>query len=205
MTNLYRHRKAVLRFRLWSVGEGVCRDLSAKRAATLTLALLMSALMLSGCNTNAIYGDDLYNPPVYWGSHVVKPGKPFMALPGVMAATIANSAMPTVWRHPGQSGPVRYSGWTRKAAFAKPPRRHHRRHARLPLQVNRRPAPSRLPEQHLHHPPGRQRPRPRERPAARLLATSAGNGRTLALLLQTFQSQEKSIKVLILPGNPGML
>lgn len=75
MTNLYRHRKAVLRFRLWSVGEGVCRDLSAKRAATLTLALLMSALMLSGCNTNAIYGDDLYNPPVYWGSHVVKPGE----------------------------------------------------------------------------------------------------------------------------------
>ncbi|WP_291828856.1 peptidoglycan DD-metalloendopeptidase family protein [Marinobacter sp.] len=36
---------------------------------------LLVGLMLSGCNTNAIYGDDLYNPPVYWGSHVVKPGE----------------------------------------------------------------------------------------------------------------------------------
>ncbi|MFO8141714.1 MAG: peptidoglycan DD-metalloendopeptidase family protein [Marinobacter sp.] len=35
----------------------------------------MVGLTLSGCNTNAIYGDDLYNPPVYWGSHVVKPGE----------------------------------------------------------------------------------------------------------------------------------
>ncbi|HTN34571.1 MAG TPA: peptidoglycan DD-metalloendopeptidase family protein [Marinobacter sp.] len=31
--------------------------------------------MLSGCNTSAIYQDDLYNPPVYWGSHVVRPGE----------------------------------------------------------------------------------------------------------------------------------
>ncbi|WP_354448123.1 peptidoglycan DD-metalloendopeptidase family protein [Marinobacter sp. MBR-99] len=37
--------------------------------------MLLAAVGLSGCNTNAIYGDDLYNPPVYWGSHVVKPGE----------------------------------------------------------------------------------------------------------------------------------
>ncbi|GGC79792.1 lipoprotein NlpD/LppB [Marinobacter halophilus] len=41
----------------------------------LALTFLMVGLTLSGCNTNAIYGDDLYNPPVYWGSHVVKPGE----------------------------------------------------------------------------------------------------------------------------------
>ena len=38
----------------------------------LLLALL---LPLSGCNTNAIYQDNLYNPPVYWGTHVVKKGE----------------------------------------------------------------------------------------------------------------------------------
>lgn len=37
------------------------------------LALLL-LLGLSGCNTPAIYQDDAYNPPVYWGRHVVKPG-----------------------------------------------------------------------------------------------------------------------------------
>jgi|TARA_B100001121_G_scaffold275291_2_gene263705 lipoprotein NlpD len=30
---------------------------------------------LGGCNSPAIYQDDLYNPPVYWGRHVVKPGE----------------------------------------------------------------------------------------------------------------------------------
>ncbi|HLV77646.1 MAG TPA: peptidoglycan DD-metalloendopeptidase family protein [Marinobacter sp.] len=32
-------------------------------------------LLLCGCNTSAIYQDDLYNPPVYWGTHVVKKGE----------------------------------------------------------------------------------------------------------------------------------
>ncbi|WP_406564698.1 peptidoglycan DD-metalloendopeptidase family protein [Marinobacter subterrani] len=32
-------------------------------------------LLLSGCNTPALYQDDLYNPPVYWGRHVVQPGE----------------------------------------------------------------------------------------------------------------------------------
>lgn len=44
----------------------------ARAAALLLLALL---LPLSGCNTNAIYQDNLYNPPVYWGTHVVKKGE----------------------------------------------------------------------------------------------------------------------------------
>ncbi len=37
------------------------------------MALLLA--LLAGCNTPAIYQDDAYNPPVYWGRHVVKPGE----------------------------------------------------------------------------------------------------------------------------------
>lgn len=39
------------------------------------LSLLLLLLMLSGCNTPALYQDDIYNPPVYWGRHVVQPGE----------------------------------------------------------------------------------------------------------------------------------
>ncbi|WP_417517702.1 peptidoglycan DD-metalloendopeptidase family protein [Marinobacter sp.] len=30
---------------------------------------------LSGCNTQALHQDDIYNPPVYWGRHVVRQGE----------------------------------------------------------------------------------------------------------------------------------
>ncbi|WP_100640441.1 peptidoglycan DD-metalloendopeptidase family protein [Marinobacter salexigens] len=30
---------------------------------------------MSGCNTQALHQDDIYNPPVYWGRHVVRPGE----------------------------------------------------------------------------------------------------------------------------------
>ena len=43
--------------------------------ARVWLLMLMVAVGLAGCNTAAIYQDDLYNPPVYWGAHVVKPGE----------------------------------------------------------------------------------------------------------------------------------
>lgn len=39
------------------------------------MLLLAFLLPLSGCNTNALYQDSLYNPPVYWGTHVVKKGE----------------------------------------------------------------------------------------------------------------------------------
>lgn len=39
------------------------------------LPLLFILAPLTACNTSAIYQDDLYNPPVYWGRHVVKPGE----------------------------------------------------------------------------------------------------------------------------------
>ncbi|TKV69559.1 LysM peptidoglycan-binding domain-containing protein [Marinobacter panjinensis] len=41
----------------------------------LLLSLVLFPFLLSGCNTQALYQDDIYNPPVYWGRHVVKPGE----------------------------------------------------------------------------------------------------------------------------------
>lgn len=37
--------------------------------------IALGIVTLTACNTAAIYQDDLYNPPVYWGRHVVKPGE----------------------------------------------------------------------------------------------------------------------------------
>lgn len=49
---------------------------SKKRTRLYTfLLVLLGAMLLTGCNTQAIYRDDLYNPPVYWGRHVVKSGE----------------------------------------------------------------------------------------------------------------------------------
>ncbi|MFW5823556.1 MAG: peptidoglycan DD-metalloendopeptidase family protein [Marinobacter sp.] len=42
------------------------------------LVLILTGLALPalvGCNTASIYGDDAYNPPVYWGRHVVDQGE----------------------------------------------------------------------------------------------------------------------------------
>ncbi len=39
------------------------------------LSLVLVPFLLNGCNTQALYRDDIYNPPVYWGRHVVKPGE----------------------------------------------------------------------------------------------------------------------------------
>ncbi|WP_373001301.1 peptidoglycan DD-metalloendopeptidase family protein [Marinobacter sp.] len=49
----------------------------AKKTQVRTLAFLplIALLLLSGCNTPALYQDDIYNPPVYWGRHVVQPGE----------------------------------------------------------------------------------------------------------------------------------
>lgn len=43
--------------------------------ALVMLSLVLAPFLLSGCNTQALYQDDIYNPPVYWGRHVVKPGE----------------------------------------------------------------------------------------------------------------------------------
>lgn len=42
--------------------------------------LLITIVTLSGCNTPAIYQDDRYNPPVYWGRHVVKSGETLFSI-----------------------------------------------------------------------------------------------------------------------------
>ena len=40
-----------------------------------TAVLLWLTLLLGGCNTAALYQDDIFNPPVYWGQHVVRSGE----------------------------------------------------------------------------------------------------------------------------------
>lgn len=39
------------------------------------LAFLLLSGALGGCNTQALHQDDIYNPPVYWGRHVVRQGE----------------------------------------------------------------------------------------------------------------------------------
>lgn len=60
----------------WRSGGGFCwsfvhRIFRLSRA----LPLLASLILLSACNTSAIYQDNSYNPPVYWGQHLVKRGE----------------------------------------------------------------------------------------------------------------------------------
>lgn len=45
-----------------------------------SLFLLLLLTLLSGCNTHEIYLDDRYNPPVYWGRHVVQKGDTLYAI-----------------------------------------------------------------------------------------------------------------------------
>lgn len=45
------------------------------RRQTLFVLGLIVVLVLAGCNTPSIFQDDRYNPPVYWGRHVVREGE----------------------------------------------------------------------------------------------------------------------------------
>ena len=57
-------------------GPPICPRLCAlcKRALLLLIGACFVMILLTGCNTSAIYGDQNYNPPVYWGRHVVEKG-----------------------------------------------------------------------------------------------------------------------------------
>ena len=55
----------------------VSRQIQVLRKVCLPVLV---ALLLSGCNTAAIYQDDRYNPPVYWGQHVVKSGETLFSI-----------------------------------------------------------------------------------------------------------------------------
>jgi len=78
---------------------GLCR-------AALVILLLLS-IILAGCNTSAIYQDHLYNPPVYWGSHVVKKGETLYGIAWRYGRDYrelgdANGLEPPWTIHPGQ-------------------------------------------------------------------------------------------------------
>lgn len=49
--------------------------ISSVKFCIVLLAFLLLSGALSGCNTQAIHQDDIYNPPVYWGRHVVRQGE----------------------------------------------------------------------------------------------------------------------------------
>lgn len=51
------------------------RRMSTPRPGPSLAVAFLFLVFLTGCNTSAIYWDHLYNPPVYWGSHVVKKGE----------------------------------------------------------------------------------------------------------------------------------
>ena len=41
----------------------------------LALLFVATLFLLTACTAPSIYQDDRYNPPVYWGQHVVRPGE----------------------------------------------------------------------------------------------------------------------------------
>lgn len=65
------------RLRALRCGGSGCRWFVISRFFRLLrlLPALLLPLWLSACNTPAIYQDSSYNPPVYWGQHVVKRGE----------------------------------------------------------------------------------------------------------------------------------
>ena len=99
------------------------------------LLLLFAVLILPaliGCNTSAIYGDGAYNPPVYWGRHVVERGDTLYSIAWRYGRDYrelgdANGIDPPYRIYPGQV--IRLdrrgktpAGGTRVASSPKPPR-----------------------------------------------------------------------------------
>ncbi|KAA1173724.1 peptidoglycan DD-metalloendopeptidase family protein [Marinobacter salinexigens] len=58
-----------------SGAHDLTRSSKAFQLPARAVPLLLFIVLLAGCNTQAIHQDDLYNPPVYWGQHVVKSGE----------------------------------------------------------------------------------------------------------------------------------
>lgn len=59
---------------LFGARSSACVSETGKFWLFLIASLLLSGAM-SGCNTQALHQDDIYNPPVYWGRHIVRQGE----------------------------------------------------------------------------------------------------------------------------------
>lgn len=69
--------------------------------------LCVLVLFLTACNSAAIYQDDLYNPPVYWGRHVVQQGDTMYSIAwrygrNYKELAAANHIPPPYEIHPGE-------------------------------------------------------------------------------------------------------
>lgn len=83
--------------------------------------ILLFVAFLGGCNTSAIYQDHLYNPPVYWGSHVVKKGETLYGIAWRYGRDYrelgdANGLEPPWTIHPGQVLRLDKKGSVRRTA-----------------------------------------------------------------------------------------
>lgn len=79
----------------------------SRSGSQLALTLFLSVVLLTGCNTPDIYRDDRYNPPVYWGRHVVQEGDTLYGIAwrygrDTRELADANNIAPPFVIHPGE-------------------------------------------------------------------------------------------------------
>ena len=203
MTLFSRHTQAVLPTGpLLPVAGMFCRRRPGLPAVLSVLLLLFTTLGLSGCNTNAIYGDDLYNPPVYWGSHVVKSGETLYGIAWRYGRDYrelgdANGLAPPWNIKAGQVLRLDKKGTIRQTAQASPPPRQSAPAPR-PATSTRAPAPT------ASKPAARApAPAPQTRTGSQVASDIRWNWPHSGTVIATFSESGKVNKGVDIAGNPG--
>jgi lipoprotein NlpD len=197
-----RHIQAVLPIRLPPATEAFCRRRTGLPVVVSAVLLLLAMLGLSGCNTNAIYGDDLYNPPVYWGSHVVKPGETLYGIAWRYGRDYrelgdANGLAPPWNIKAGQVLRLDRKGTIRQTAQASPPPRQSAPAPR-PSTSTRAPAPT------ASKPAARApAPAPQTRTGGQVASDIRWNWPHSGTVIANFSESGKVNKGIDIAGNPG--